>query len=115
MKQVFSKIAKIGEEVRQAEAVKVELALVDDIVDNSRLLTDYANELKALKKSMQSDMRALEALQNDGIQYFRSLSGMQNQLVAKLNELGLDKGQSPHNNAIEKALALWSDANSMKI
>jgi len=31
MKQVFAKIAKIGEEVRQAESVKVELALVDDV------------------------------------------------------------------------------------
>ena len=30
-KQIFSKIAKIGEEVRAAEAIKVEFALIDDI------------------------------------------------------------------------------------
>jgi DNA repair ATPase RecN len=31
MKQVFAKIAKIGEEVRQAEAIKVDLAAMDDL------------------------------------------------------------------------------------
>jgi len=30
-KQIFSKIAKIGEEVRSAEPMKVELALIDDV------------------------------------------------------------------------------------
>jgi hypothetical protein len=30
-KQIFSKIAKIGEEVRTAESMKVEFALIDDV------------------------------------------------------------------------------------
>jgi hypothetical protein len=30
-KHIFSKIAKIGEEIRSAEPMKVEFALVDDI------------------------------------------------------------------------------------
>jgi hypothetical protein len=114
-KQIFSKIAKIGEEVRSAEAIKVDLAITDDVNQAAYLLDGYANDMRLLKKSMQEDMRRLEGIQGDGIEMFRSLSSLQNELKSKFKEIGLDAAQSPQFNAAEKALTLWADANSMKI
>ena len=114
-KQIFSKIAKIGEEVRESEAIKVELALVNDIVDASNNLIDVANEALGLKKSMKTDMRRLEGYQSDGVELFRSLQKMQQELVIKLKELDLQPSGSPQYKLAEKALSSWSDANSIKI
>jgi hypothetical protein len=114
-KQIFSKIAKIGEEVRSAEAIKVDLAITDDVNQAAYLLDGYANDMRLLKKSMQEDMRRLEGIQGDGIEMFRSLSSLQNELKSKFKEIGLDAAQSPQFKAAEKALTLWADANSMKI
>jgi hypothetical protein len=114
-KQIFSKIAKIGEEVRSAEAIKVDLAITDDVNQAAYLLDGYANDMRLLKKSMQADMRRLEGIQNDGIEMFRSLNSLQNELKSKFKELGLDASQAPQYKAAEKALTLWADANSMKI
>ena len=114
-KHIFSKIAKIGEEIRSAEIVKVDLAITDDVNQTAYLLDAYANDMQILKKSMQQDMRKLEEIQKDGIEMFRSLNSLQNQLESKFKELGLDASQSPQYKAAEKALAIWSDANSMKI
>lgn len=114
-KQIFSKIAKIGEEVREAEAVKVELSLVNDIIDSSNNLLDLANETIGLKKSMKTDMRRLEGYQADGVELFRSLQKMQQDLTIKLKELDLQPDGSPQYKLAEKALSSWSDANSLKI
>jgi len=114
-KHIFSKIAKIGEEVRSAETIKVDLAITDDVNQAAYLLDGYANDMRLLKKSMQEDMRRLEGIQNDGIEMFRSLSSLQNDLKSKFKEIGLDASQSPQFKAAEKALTLWADANSLKI
>lgn len=114
-KQIFSKIAKIGKELRSAQPMKVELSLVNDIIDSSNSLLDIADETLGLKKSMKTDMRRLEGYQADGVELFRSLQKLQQELVAKLKDLGLQQNESPQYKLVEKALTSWADANSFKI
>ena len=114
-KQIFSKIAKIGEEVRLAETIKVELSLVNDIIDHSNDLIEISNETIGMKNDLKAYMRRLEGYQTDGVELFRALQKMQQELIGRLKELELQPTDSPQYKLAEKALSSWSDANSMKI
>ena len=109
---VYNKLHKFS---AKEEAMKVELSLVNDIIDSSNSLLDLANETLGLKKSMKVDMRRLDGYQADGVELFRSLQSMQQELIAKLKELDLQPSDSPQYKLVEKALGSWSDANSFKI
>ena len=56
-KQIFSKIAKIGEEVRSAQPIKVEFALMDDLdkLSNNvkQIASDHRNDVVKLKDAIQ--------------------------------------------------------------
>ena len=115
---VLNKLAKFSTkevELSAQEPIEVELSLVNDIIDSSNSLLDIADETLGLKKSMKTDMRRLEGYQADGVELFRSLQRMQQELVAKLKDLDLQPNDSPQYKLVEKALASWSDANSFKI
>ena len=99
----------------KSEPVKVDLAISEDVNQAAYLLDGYANDVRLLKKSMREDMRRLEMLTNDGIEVFRSLTGMQNDLKSRLKELGMTADSSAPYKAAEKAIGLWADANSLKI
>ena len=70
-KQIFSKIAKIGEEVRQAEAIKVEMGIAEELASYITLANNveqagkdmYANESKATQLLKQAD-KLLQPLGN---------------------------------------------------
>ena len=70
-KQIFSKIAKIGEEVRQAEAIKVEMGIAEELASYITLANNveqagkdmYANEAKATQLLKQAD-KLLQPLGN---------------------------------------------------
>ena len=70
-KQIFSKIAKIGEEVRQAEAIKVEMGIAEELASYITLANNveqagkdmYANETKATQLLKQAD-KLLQPLGN---------------------------------------------------
>jgi hypothetical protein len=98
-----------------SKPLKTELALVDDVNQDSYLLESYANDILVIKKQMQESMRRLESIQADGIQKFKSLSSMQNELESKFKELGLEASSNAAYKKAEDALNKWSDANSLKI
>ena len=58
MKHIFSKIAKIGEEVRQEKVIKVELgeldAVMNDIKNHSLKLSEVGDAIKLLEKASSS-------------------------------------------------------------
>jgi hypothetical protein len=113
-KQIFSKIAKIGEEVRSVN--KVELYSIDELDQAATYLEDFADDLKALKKSMQADMRRIEGIQMEGIDMFRSIQkGQASSIESMAKQLGVNASSIAQYAAAEKALQAWSDANSMKI
>ena len=70
-KQIFSKIAKIGEEVRAAEAIKVEMGIAEELASYITLANNveqagkdmYANETKATQLLKQAD-KLLQPLGN---------------------------------------------------
>ena len=70
-KQIFSKIAKIGEEVRSAEAIKVEMGIAEELASYITLANNveqagkdmYANEAKATQLLKQAD-KLLQPLGN---------------------------------------------------
>jgi predicted nucleic acid-binding Zn-ribbon protein len=112
-KQIFSKIAKIGEEVRSVN--KVELYSIDELDQAATYLEEFADDLKALKKSMQADMRRIEGIQMEGIDMFRSIQKGQSSIESMAKQLGVNPSSIAQYAAAEKALQAWSDANSMKI
>jgi len=115
MKQVFAKIAKIGEEVRQAEAVKVELALVDDLRDSSNLLEAYVADLKAMKKSIQMDMRRLKSIEADGADAYKATYKMWLNLEESSKQLGVSPNNIPQYATAQKNLQGWLDATKIAI
>jgi hypothetical protein len=112
-KHIFSKIAKIGEEVRSVN--KVELYSIDELDQAATYLEEFADDLKALKKSMQADMRRIEGIQMEGIDMFRSIQKGQSSIESMAKQLGVNPSSIAQYVAAEKALQAWSDANSMKI
>jgi cytochrome c551/c552 len=56
-KQIFSKIAKIGEEVRAAQPMKVEFALIDDLdkLSNNvkQIASDHRNDVVQFQEAVQ--------------------------------------------------------------
>jgi hypothetical protein len=112
-KHIFSKIAKIGEEVRSVN--KVELYSIDELDQAATYLEEFADDLKALKKSMQADMRRIEGIQIEGIDMFRSIQKGQSSIESMAKQLGVNPSSIAQYAAAEKALQAWSDANSMKI
>ena len=92
MKQVFSKISKIGEEVRQAEAVKVELSLVSDLRKEMESVSSGTNQAfnlisqaeVRLQKSLQDHKRILSEAEN-GVRLAKDLGA--DSLISELEKL----------------------------
>ena len=76
MKHIFSKIAKIGEEVRQAEVVKVELSLINNIRKDMEATLGLTS--KAMNLISQADISLKKSLQ----EHKRILSDIEKGLVA---------------------------------
>jgi predicted nucleic acid-binding Zn-ribbon protein len=87
-KQIFSKIAKIGEEMRAAEAVKVELAAMDDL----------PKMLKYIQEGQKIESRAA-AIED---KYSKSV----NDALAARNKLETDfSNLKAYQKAVEKTIA----------
>jgi phage host-nuclease inhibitor protein Gam len=65
MKQVFAKIAKIGEEIRAIESMKVEFAAVDDAAKMTKAIEAKKEELKAEFNKLTKIYAQFSRVQND--------------------------------------------------
>ena len=90
MKQVFSKIAKIGEEVRQAEAVKVELALIDNV---KSVINQAESLMQEIDKDGKEFLRLEQIIQTKGnllvTKIYDSLDSSVGKLDRSSKELGI--------------------------
>ncbi len=90
MKHIFSKIAKIGEEVRAAEPMKVELALVDDIRSRAAAMQkDLSNLQSVVREVLDAKKRATSLMSS----LSDTVSAQQreiNKAVQSMKELGID-------------------------
>jgi phage host-nuclease inhibitor protein Gam len=65
MKNVFAKIAQIGEEIRAIESMKVEFAAVDDAVKMTKAIAAKKEELKAEFNKLTKVYNQFSRVQND--------------------------------------------------
>jgi hypothetical protein len=92
-KQIFSKIAKIGEEVRAQEPMKVELAKIDDLVslvnksrqDSSAMVDSYVKARAASKTGVAAAEKHLQNL--------KEVSALMQKIKSDSQELGIDVSQ----------------------
>ena len=91
-KHIFSKIAKIGEEVRSAEPMKVELSLVSDLRKEMEAVSNGTNQAfnlisqaeVRLQKSLADHKRILSEAEN-GVRLAKDLGA--DSLVSELEKL----------------------------
>jgi NurA-like 5'-3' nuclease len=90
MKQVFAKIAKIGEEVRAADPMKIEFALVDDIRSRAAAMQkDLSNLQSVVREVLDAKKRATSLMSS----LSDTVSAQQreiNKAVQSMKELGID-------------------------
>ena len=92
-KQIFSKIAKIGEEIRSAEPMKVELAKIDDLIslvnksrqDSSAMVDSYVKARAASKTGVSAAEKHLQNL--------KDVSALMQKIKSDSQELGIDVSQ----------------------
>jgi hypothetical protein len=112
-KQIFSKIAKIGEEVRAAEAIKVEFALMDD-------LDKLSNNVKQIAFDHRSDvMQFQEAVQKLKTSYKGKVQQSVDLLTAIRNaekmasDLGVDINLSKYKTILDDYYKVTQDLDEL--
>ena len=89
-KQIFSKIAKIGEEVRKAETLKVELALIDDV---KSVINQAESLMQEIDKDGKEFLRLEQIIQTKGnflvTKIYDSLESSVSKLDRSSKELGI--------------------------
>jgi len=89
-KQIFSKIAKIGEEVREAESMKVEFALIDDV---KSAINQAESLMQEIDKDGKEFLRLEEIIQTKGnllvTKIYDSLDSSVGKLDRSSKELGI--------------------------
>jgi mevalonate kinase len=89
-KHIFSKIAKIGEEVRQAETVKVELALIDDV---KSVINQAESLMQEIDKDGKEFLKLEQVIQSKGnllvTKIYDSLDSSVSKLDRSSKELGI--------------------------
>jgi hypothetical protein len=117
-KHIFSKIAKIGEEVRSAEPVKVELGVQEDLQDLifkldssttnlsnlSNLVNKKINEYNAIAKELVNGANLADSLYSETLSTVRSSEAYLKNLSVKLKELGMSFNDFPRASILDKKL-----------
>ena len=89
-KQIFSKIAKIGEEVRKAKTLKVELALIDDV---KSVINQAESLMQEIDKDGKEFLRLEQIIQTKGnflvTKIYDSLESSVSKLDRSSKELGI--------------------------
>lgn len=92
----------------------IKLGIIQDGQQQAKDLIELANELKGNKNDIKVTMRRIEGLTQEGISNFKALQNIISRINAVNKDLGIET-KIPQLAEMEKALAAWSDANSLKI
>jgi hypothetical protein len=111
-KHIFSKIAKIGEEIRSAEPMKVEFALVDDIRSRAAAMQkDLSNLQSIVREALDAKKRAISLMSS----LSDTVSAQQreiNKASQSMKELGIDDSiLQAQNNQVGEILNEIRNAN----
>jgi len=86
MKQVFAKIAKIGEEVRSSEPMKVEFNALGELKSFVSTIQSASNKASSQLDAAVTALRAAQKVAEEGLAKARKAQAM-------AKELGVDEGQ----------------------
>jgi hypothetical protein len=120
MKQVFAKIAKIGEEVRAADPMKVQFAAIDDLESavnetksiNSDFdkLTGQRNEFVKVAQGLVGDYNRISGLASQNLKAaqatLQKITKLQREIAAQSKELGVNVKTIPAYNKSQSQAAL---------
>jgi hypothetical protein len=108
MKHIFSKIAKIGEEVRSAEPMKVELASSmlasllaglkaqdENLRQQADLLTKYTSDLQILKSKTDEQIRVANSTISNAEAVIDEAQKAKNEIRQQASELGVNVNDIP--------------------
>jgi hypothetical protein len=108
MKHIFSKIAKIGEEVRSAELMKVELASSmlasllaglkaqdENLRQQADLLTKYTSDLQILKSKTDEQIRVANSTISNAEAVIDEAQKAKNEIRQQASELGVNVNDIP--------------------
>ena len=108
MKDIFSKIAKIGEEVRSAELMKVELASSmlasllaglkaqdENLRQQADLLTKYTSDLQILKSKTDEQIRVANSTISNAEAVIDEAQKAKNEIRQQASELGVNVNDIP--------------------
>ena len=84
-KHIFSKIAKIGEEVRSGQSIKVELSMIQDADALYSKITQGAKAQVSVLLKVEQELKSLEAVAKQLQQMERKLESMEKDLGIDLN------------------------------
>jgi hypothetical protein len=106
-KQIFSKIAKIGEEVRAAEVIKVELSIKDDFEAAFESAVDAQSEAAGEVSLIRKQIEKVESSLNAARTKYVETNKIGNKFESAAKELGLDISSTPAPNV--KTIMLLCD------
>ena len=89
-KQIFAKIAKIGEEVRAAEAIKVELSIKDDFDSAYKEALNKEYDAIAVVQSLVKQIPNLESALNAAKAKYVEANATGQKFESAAKELGVD-------------------------
>jgi hypothetical protein len=99
-KQIFSKIAKIGEEVRSAQSIKVELNALGDLKGYQSTIQSASDKASGQLDAAINALRAAQKVAETALAEARKAQAM-------AKELGVDEGQF---NGMEKQFVASRDS-----
>ena len=105
--------SKTKEILQKFASQRVDLGMVQDGTQSAKNLVGIAEELKGIKKALARDMKRIDGYASDGMQEFRYLQNVVNNIEKINKEMGI--GSIPELKAMEKALDDFAEANTLKI
>jgi hypothetical protein len=115
MKHIFSKIAKIGEEVRAAEPMKVEFALMDDLDKLSNNVKQITLDHRSIVMQFQDAVQKLKTSYQGKVQQsIDLLTAMQN-AEKMARDLGVDVNLSKYKTILDEYYKATQDLDEILI
>tara|TARA_R110000744_G_scaffold11721_4_gene35546 strand:- start:499 stop:822 length:324 start_codon:yes stop_codon:yes gene_type:complete len=105
--------SKTKEILQKFASQKVELGMIQEGAQSAKNLAGIAEELKGIKKALARDMKRIDGYASDGMQEFKYLQNVVNNIEKINKEMGI--GSIPELKAMKKAMDNFSEANKLKI
>lgn len=107
--------SKTKEILQKFASQKIDLGMIQDGKQSASELSDIAKELKGIKKELSRDMKRIDGYASDGMQQFKYLQKVVNNIEKINKEMGISSSSIPELKAMEKAMDDFADANTLKI